>query len=264
MIIKTTSEMNAMNFYRPQIGKALSAVALALLLNISVSAQKTQDVVYLHNGSMVRGQLIEKIEGSHVKIETADGSLWVFPMAEVKEVGTANTPARSKDFAQSPRGFYNLLDAGIMSGQSGDESIHSPSVHTIGGYRFNPHLAAGLGVGIENFEIPLAPVFAEGRYYVLKKGRFSPFVALQGGYAIPLKNYRDFENEWINKGGIMANANIGLRNYINSNLGLVVSAGFRHQQSVSKQVYWWFTDTDEASLIHRYNRFVFRIGLVFN
>jgi len=234
-----------------------------LWLDPARAQNKTQDAVYLHNGSMVRGQIIERIENDHVKIETVDGCIWVFPMSDVREIATVDQQRSRKDFEYQQKGFYNLTDAGILTGKTKTQSVHSLSVQSVSGYQISKHFAAGVGVGFEKFDIALAPVFGEGRYYVLK-GRFSPFIALQGGYGIPLENYRDQENEWINKGGLMANANVGIRNYINSNIGFVVSAGFRHQQSISKQDWWWFSENDYSSIVHQYNRFVFRIGFLFN
>lgn len=233
--------------------------------NFGFSQNKKQDVVYLHNGSMIRGQLIERIEGSHVKIETTDGSIWVFKMEEVKEIASIATNQTKKEFEISTKGFYNITDLGLLTGRTTNYSVISVSAQTVSGYRFSKRLAAGIGVGIESFDIPLAPLFAEGRYY-LSKGTFSPFVALQAGYALPLENYRDDTFGWRNKGGITANANIGIRNYFTENIALVISVGFRHQQSTSKYTFnnWWDNENTTTVTRNYYNRVVFRMGILFN
>ncbi len=44
-----------------------------------------QDVVYLNNGSIIRGDIIEMIPNESVKIMTTDGSVFVYPFADVEK-----------------------------------------------------------------------------------------------------------------------------------------------------------------------------------
>ncbi len=69
-------------------------VALVILLTATVFAQTTTiDILYLKNGSIIRGQVIELAAGN-VKIKTADGSLFVFSMLDVeKMIKETTTPA---------------------------------------------------------------------------------------------------------------------------------------------------------------------------
>ncbi len=55
-----------------------------LLSSISALAQNYEDVVYLKNGSIIRGTIVEKDPNANVKIETKDGSLFVYPYSEVE------------------------------------------------------------------------------------------------------------------------------------------------------------------------------------
>lgn len=43
-----------------------------------------QDVVYLKNGSIIRGEIIEMVSGDVVKIQTADGSVFIHDFADVE------------------------------------------------------------------------------------------------------------------------------------------------------------------------------------
>ena len=67
--------------------KAMSMlVALVILFTATVFAQtSTVDILYLQNGSIIRGQVTELTSGN-VKIKTADGSLFVFSMTEVEKM----------------------------------------------------------------------------------------------------------------------------------------------------------------------------------
>ncbi len=44
------------------------------------------DVVYLKNGSMVKGTIIEQDPANYVKLQTADGSIFVFKIAEIQKI----------------------------------------------------------------------------------------------------------------------------------------------------------------------------------
>ncbi len=46
-----------------------------------------KDVVYLTNGSVIKGNIIEQIPGKTITIETEDGSTFVFKMDEIAKIG---------------------------------------------------------------------------------------------------------------------------------------------------------------------------------
>jgi len=56
------------------------------LLECNAQNTKLQDVLYLKNGSVIKGNVIEQIMDSIVKIEIIDGSLFVFKMNEVEKI----------------------------------------------------------------------------------------------------------------------------------------------------------------------------------
>lgn len=49
-------------------------------------AQDRRDVVYLKNGSVVRGVIFEQVPGEYLRIETAAGNVFVFQMVEVERI----------------------------------------------------------------------------------------------------------------------------------------------------------------------------------
>ena len=49
-------------------------------------AQEMQEVVYLKNGSVIRGVIIEQIPGKSLKIQTNDGSIFAYEMYEVEKI----------------------------------------------------------------------------------------------------------------------------------------------------------------------------------
>lgn len=62
---------------------------LAFVLSICCSlayAQQWIEVVYLKNGGQIRGVVIEQVPGESLKIQTSDGSIFVFQMSEVEKI----------------------------------------------------------------------------------------------------------------------------------------------------------------------------------
>lgn len=45
-----------------------------------------QDVVYLKNGSVIRGMVVEQVPNVSLKIRTADGSVFVYAMDQVEKI----------------------------------------------------------------------------------------------------------------------------------------------------------------------------------
>ena len=55
-------------------------------MNFTFAQSNLQDVVYLKNGSIIRGDIIEMVPGEMVKIMTSDGSVFVHNFAGCGEV----------------------------------------------------------------------------------------------------------------------------------------------------------------------------------
>ena len=65
---------------------SLTAFALAS----QVCAQQMEDVVHLKNGGIVRGMIIEQIPNESLKVQTQDGSLFVYTMDEIAKASAKN------------------------------------------------------------------------------------------------------------------------------------------------------------------------------
>ena len=62
-------------------------ILLILLLGVSTSlAQEDEDVVYLKNGGVRRGLIIEQISNESLKIKTASGDVFVFSMSDISKI----------------------------------------------------------------------------------------------------------------------------------------------------------------------------------
>jgi predicted small secreted protein len=66
--------------------KVILTTVFILTVTIVFAQTNFQDVVYLKNGSVVRGTIIEQVPNESLKIETADGSFFVYTISEVKKI----------------------------------------------------------------------------------------------------------------------------------------------------------------------------------
>ncbi len=63
------------------------ALAAVLLVSGSIYAQSNwQDVVYCKNGSVIKGVITEQIPNKTVKIQTADGNVFVYDMNDIEKI----------------------------------------------------------------------------------------------------------------------------------------------------------------------------------
>ncbi len=75
---------------------------------ILLNAQELQEVIYLNNGSVIRGIIIEQVPNNFVKIQTTDGNIFVYGMKDVLKItkepyakvdrDNSNTSTREKGY----------------------------------------------------------------------------------------------------------------------------------------------------------------------
>jgi hypothetical protein len=69
----------------------ITAFIVAYGMNAEAQTDK-QDVLYLKNGSIIRGMIVQFIPDSTIKIQTIDGSLFVFPAVEIEKIQKEDAP----------------------------------------------------------------------------------------------------------------------------------------------------------------------------
>ncbi|MDR0332749.1 MAG: hypothetical protein LBI15_04725 [Dysgonamonadaceae bacterium] len=171
---------------------------LLLAIPTLLSAQHFEDVVYLKNGSVIRGVIIEQVPNVSIKIQSREGNIFAYRMDEIerftKEVitGTRNSGnVRNNNVGErptfnKPRGYMGTIELG--SGFVDGTDITNVSLSVVNGYRFLPQFALGLGVGIENFNGykytgNSVPIFLHLRSDFLDR-KVSPYIVINYGYAV--------------------------------------------------------------------------------
>ena len=59
---------------------------MTFVMTSQASAQQMEDVVYLKNGGLIRGTIIEQVVGKSLKIQTRDGNVFVYEMDEIAKI----------------------------------------------------------------------------------------------------------------------------------------------------------------------------------
>ena len=235
---------------------------LTSFFSVALFAQSTEDVVYLSNGSILRGKITEKVSGNHVTIEMVGRNIMVIPDSEIKMVLTDQfVPAKNRENNASP-----VEMAASVSFFGG--SKNSAGCSFITSYRFPFRLSAGVGIGNEWFDRQQIPFIADVKYSFLK-GSWSPYVYAQTGYAIPLSK-KEEENNWYNTeyyGGVLAGAGAGMRFDFSGRNALIFSVGYRYQKTktITDNGYWSSSYYQTETIKYdEYNRMTFSVGFLFN
>jgi len=169
------------------------------ILTLTCFSQKQRDAVYLKNGGLVYGNIIEIIPDSTLKIQTADGSTFIFKMNEVEKI-TKEIIHKSVKKDTIPKEIIKKGYKGFFSGYKGFNSIDLAEFNTTHGIQKTPNLFFGGGIAIisiDNGNPFIIPIF--NTRFNFRKENYTPFVDLKIGYGI-------FE-----KGGIHVNPSFGFR-----------------------------------------------------
>jgi len=168
--------------------KYLVLVLFALIASAAVAQSKNQDVVYLKNGSIVRGVIIEQVPNQSIKIETADKNVFVYQMAEVEKI--VKEPGKRKigssgDGSGLKPGYKGIVEIGYQLGV-GEFALDRLKLNIINGYQINPYFSVGLGTGLRFYfdsEKVMVPIFADFRANFMNSS-LSPYFSLGIGYSL--------------------------------------------------------------------------------
>ena len=211
------------------------------------------DVVYLKNGSVIKGIIVEQVPNQSIKIQTADGSLFVYKISEVEKMtkeqtgriisnnrlsnnsnnntenqnqtSNSDTEGQPTILEDIPNGFEQVVEFGYAPAS---ESMDYLKLNCINGYRFNPYFSAGIGTGLRYYTTADAlcfPLFVDFRTNILKvlKSQFSPYVAFGIGYTFEITP--DFQGL-----GVFINPNFGVLYHMNKKTSLHFGIGIESQR----------------------------------
>lgn len=180
----------------------LLSTILLVICNLPLPAQKTKDVLYLKNGSMINGKLIE-ITGDQYSIQTSDGSVLIFPSSDVERFArmTPSYDGRKKS------GFTFSMEAGLLAGAQDTKYFAPFSFNCLFGATQNIRNVFSVGTGVEFIGRPYTPLFVEYKN-IISDRKTSPFIFVRGGGVMAIggaehsnPNYSDYGPKSYKGGG---------------------------------------------------------------
>lgn len=205
---------------------------LFLLFSAVVSAQNNyEDVVYLKDGSIIHGMIIEQIPNVSIKIKSGV-NVFVYKMDDIEKITKEEIQSGSGtggDYGFKPSGFVGNYEIGLSDYPQGG-NVAMFSVNLVNGYMFNPYFSLGFGVGAEisakkvyNF-----PVYADMRAY-LTKTRVAPYFNFATGYNALVMQSEDYYDSGTDiYHCFMFSPAFGVRFAINQKVGATFSIGYKY------------------------------------
>lgn len=258
--------------------KKLILLTLLLFVGFSLSAQDMPEIVYLKNGNLIRGTIIQMIPDESLEIKSRDGKVYVYQMSEVLRIEknmsakvsadkarpvsnySDSYTSRSRDEFVEPAyyssdsyslnaGYRGMFDLGYSVSVDAAE-LNRLEFSTSHGYQFNPYLYLGIGGGASFYydkAVPSTvsfPVFINPRVD-FSTGKVSPFIDLKGGYTF---------GEYVE--GLYISPSIGARFVAGSGLAVNFTMAYTLQQVEIYENYYTSTHINIGAI-------TFKIGFDF-
>ena len=203
-----------------------------------------RDVVYLKNGTVIKGFYKDFYTGDSLRMETIDGGILVCAISDIERIAKEKNSVylikerekRTFDVAYRSRGYMGFVEYGNAI-NTDDDNLLSTIVSTVHGYQFNPHLFLGGGFSfshstystqdiIYNIKKNSIAVLADLRINILSRS-ITPYVNLRGGYSfVGLKSP-------------YADPAVGVDFGITPHFGINVALGYRYR-------FYRYTDDQSA------------------
>lgn len=225
----------------------------------SKTAPRTQqqDVVYLKNGWVLHGTIMESDTTGRLRIRSEQNNIFTFDTNEVlriekEEIAIAAPTTQSKPHSSSPakpapvrvrRPIYHP-DA---------EHIYIASEFTFSGMRISagknitPNIQVGGGIGLgmrvfspgaEGTAVFRMPIFAEARFDASPTRKTTPFAAVQLGYTQPLYRNDQLNNTNYAKGREYVDVRFGLKFFTTEKFSVLLGIGYRRETSYQEVTVW--------------------------
>ena len=238
--------------------KIVCVTFIALLCSGTVWAEELQDVIYLKNGSVLRGVVIEQIPNESLRIRTADGNVFALEMSQIykltkeepfyKEQDVIKTLFKPSDFYRA-KGYRGWVETGgaIALGDYGDAVFSFSTTH---GLQVNPFFFFGLGVGIDyhfDYKTVFMPFYLDLRTYFINR-RISPFLDAKIGYSP------------IDGTGLYFTPSLGVSFGVANKCALNLSVGYNMQRTEMYTYYYSGSRYYSNELLHGLS---FKLGVEF-
>ncbi|MGC8865532.1 MAG: hypothetical protein ACP5O2_07405 [Bacteroidales bacterium] len=229
------------------IKKILLTLLFAFFLAFGYAQQRLiEDVVFLKNGSVVRGLIVEETPLVSLKIQTADRSIFVFRLDEIEKIEHVYDfkpphPPRPGILPEKPAGGPDLSEESPIAWNMGVEYTYGGSLRNtevsnfhglygLIGYYLTPRLTTSLGFGVEDLQyINWIPIFVDVKMNINPEAHpagNTPFLYGRLGVSTPTgeqESYSDYD------AGFMAGVGFGFKMRLSHSMHFHASIGYRYQ-----------------------------------
>lgn len=242
----------------------LSAIAVCVLLAISVAGQHRKYNVLLNDGSRIPGAIVGDSAG-FLEIKVLSPQVIRINKSNVTSVEPLTYPIKR---SQKTSGYYVRFSSGFLSGKNESGTQSSLSYHLSNGYQFKNGIALGLGSGMEEIGVVLVPLYADFRYTPLNTG-ISPYFWLKTGHSFAIADQAisyidDSAADNGHEGGFLFNTGVGISMFTWRRTAVNVGIGYRYQKvTLNEDLYWWYGGGSVRHTVTQYYRLEFQLGFVF-
>lgn len=238
-------------------------ISLLIIFSLHVSGQRIKDALYLKNGSIILGKLLE-ISNDQCKMQSSDGSFFIYPMSEVEKL-VKESPSFT---GRKTEGLGMATEVGFLAG-SQEEGYTAPfSFNLICNYTVATKNIFGIGSGVEFVGVPYMPLFAEYKY-LIKDKRATPFFFGRAGWLFhasennenvdPFSSY----NKHDFKGGFSYGIGTGIA-WARDDIETYISFAYRHfSTSYHQSSYAYNGNYYDYKYEDSYNRLELKFGFRF-
>lgn len=217
------------------------------------SQEVYQDVIYLKNGEVLSGIIVEQIPGVSMKIETAEHKIFNIKMNEIERTTKEKVMLSAKQQKVLKSGFEGNGALGYNKG-SGDYGLDRLLINLSVGYRFYPVFFLGAGLGVRQYpdlKATLVPVYIDIRGELMDS-KVSPFVSAQVGTSLNATN-------GLKDVGLLIAPNLGITFRLPEGAQVYLSLGYEFQQMDFYIIYGGY-----ANVTRENNGAIsFRVGFTF-
>jgi hypothetical protein len=160
--------------------KLLPIIIMLIFIIIPISAQKTKDVLYLKNGSIIFGRLVEIKDGQY-KMQTSDGSTFLYKSEDIDKFSKESPQFDGRRI----NGFSFAMEAGLLAGAQNTDYSAPFSFNFLAGVTSNTVNIISVGSGVEFIGMPFTPVFLEYKRLIYDR-KTTPFIFVRGGALVQL------------------------------------------------------------------------------
>jgi len=245
----------------------LAIVLIILLFSLQLRSQVRQDdVVYLNNGTFLRGNIVEIVPESLLKIVLSGKDTLEIRMNEVKIIRKENPPKDTDpNYEDGIKSWgYTIIPelnigVGLLEGLDryldAPQKKYSIQLSVFNGLTLTPYIQLGISIGLDLWKSrAFLPICLDLRANFLKKVN-SPFIYCHAGYSPGWQ----VGERGMGLGGATAGYGAGAKFRFSRKLIMVVSMGYRFQQTRLWQVNHGVTSkaTIDAHMVN------FRTGFIF-